>query len=1787
MSRRFWSVALTLALLVTLLPVGPTAVAREGEMPPGGVSVFGQLEPGIEKAGLVSDTNGFGDNGFNDAALVGLEMAGDDWGIATDSRASTADEYFGPNIDSIVSDGSELVFTVGWLMQQVTQEKASEYPDTLFAGIDTAFEDPPGNLVGVQFKEHEAAYLAGVLAGLGTLDEDLDDRINPDNVIAFIGGMEIPVVQRFEAGFVAGARSVNPHVEVLVSYAGVFDDEGLGYDLASEAIDAGADIVFAAAGGTGLGAISACQDVGALFIGVDVDQYLTVPGSGDVMLTSVMKHVDRVVYLITTEAYEGVFVGGRNRWFGLAEDAVGLAPYHDFDASVSQEIKDAVQAAKSDISNGIVEVPADPIHSDWVFNPDTGTYYLFVDYGLSWPDAEAYANECGGHLVTINDAEEEAWLLDRFSFGYWIGFNDIDVEGVWVWSSGEPVTYTNWFDGEPSNTGGNEQAAVLDDWGSGPGWNDMPPEWEVAFVVEASTPLDPPFLGDPFFNVNPVWNEIWGSQWLPNAGVNVFVGDLESPDVDEVVETDERGNFGLTDFEYDIKPGDLVTVTDGLNSRQHTVTELAVLGADPGSDTVWGTASADAQVTVDLWFWNDNYRVVTADSVTGEWAADFSVPGPEEGQEVEDLVPGRRGAANECDEDGDATVVPWSIPNPHFRVNAASDAIWGHDWPAEQTLTITIDDGEEHHVFYADVDKWGDFDLPLEGAFDLQEGHTVTVTDGTTTKTHVVAMLQVTEVNLADASIDPNTVKGTTDAPAGSHIEVHVWIHDEWRMRHVEVQPDGSWVADFGEAVGDEEEWQQPCELVRGVSGVVEYHDDDGDVTHVDWDVPNPHFNVNPESNSIWGHDWPPNAGVNVFVGDTDDPDVDVVVPTDEWGNFSLDDLGGYDIVPGDVVTVTDGETSKVHVVTELRDIEVDVTADVVSGWAAPHSELDVWINDGPGYWIQADGSGYWEADFSGEYDIGPGTEGAANQGDEDGDSTFISWRVANPVIRVNPIDDIVWGHEWPPNAGVNVFVGDPENPDLDEVVETDEWGNFWFTDFDYDIEPGDLVTVTDGETSKTHTVVNLAVLGVDPDTDTVWGTGEPGAEIRVGVHDTGRDRGVTVEPDGTWTADFTQAAGPDESEQPWDIVGGTDGYAMHPDEDWDATWIDWRVANPVIQVNPRHDDIWGHEWRPNEEVNVFVGDPDNPDVDVVVDTDEWGYFLAEDLGDYDIVAGDTVTVTDGTTTKTHVVTIARVTAVALDADTVHGIAEPGSEITVNVHLEEEWLSRTVTADAETGAWVADFSVSVGPEPWERAHDIDPVSVGNVEQGDDDGDMTWIPWELSQFVDLEVPPGSDVAVPVTVEVNGEQVEITVVFDQVTEAGTLIVSPLPSAPAGLPDGFMILGNNRFDISFTGEFAGSIEIGFPYDPAIPDARARNLKVMHWMNNGWTDATRPLDPVDTIAKLIWARVSSLSPFVLVEPTEPPPASISIEGASRFDTAVAASQEAYPDGSQYVIIATGRNWPDALGGTALAGALDAPILLSEPTSLPSVTKTEIERLEATHAIILGGTGAVSAGVQNTLATMGLSVERIAGTTRYQTADAVALRTIAVLGASYDGTAFVATGGNFPDALAAAPLAAANGWPLYLAHPTSGLLPGTVAAMGAVEEALILGGTGAVSAGVESALDTLLGGSQYTTRLQGINRYVTAVAIASHGVSDAGHTWDRVGIATGEDYPDALAGGVLQGKVGSVMLLTLPTTLHASTATALTANAGAIDTVTFFGGTGAVSTAVRQAALAAAGIVP
>ncbi|MBN2248593.1 MAG: cell wall-binding repeat-containing protein [Coriobacteriia bacterium] len=304
---------------------------------------------------------------------------------------------------------------------------------------------------------------------------------------------------------------------------------------------------------------------------------------------------------------------------------------------------------------------------------------------------------------------------------------------------------------------------------------------------------------------------------------------------------------------------------------------------------------------------------------------------------------------------------------------------------------------------------------------------------------------------------------------------------------------------------------------------------------------------------------------------------------------------------------------------------------------------------------------------------------------------------------------------------------------------------------------------------------------------------------------------------------------------------------------------------------------------------------------------------------------------------------------------------------------------------------------------------------------------------------------------------------------------------------------------------------------------------------------------------------------------------------GTDRIGTAIAASQLAFPENStSEVLIATAFNWPDALGGSALGGALGAPILLTRPDALPDPVIAEIDRLGATHVIVLGGPGAVSADVFDEIdALPGVTVERIAGATRYETARLVAQRAVDELDTAWDGTVLVATGDAFPDALGGSPLSAARGWPVYLMSPLASQQPGLVSALQAdgADSALILGGTGAVSSTFETLLRSALGTAN-VERLGGATRYDTAARIARYGVDEAGLMWDDVALATGEHFPDALAGGVLQGRSGSVMLLTAAAVLPEATAVELRARSGEIHEVRFLGGTGAISPSVRASVL-------
>lgn len=317
-------------------------------------------------------------------------------------------------------------------------------------------------------------------------------------------------------------------------------------------------------------------------------------------------------------------------------------------------------------------------------------------------------------------------------------------------------------------------------------------------------------------------------------------------------------------------------------------------------------------------------------------------------------------------------------------------------------------------------------------------------------------------------------------------------------------------------------------------------------------------------------------------------------------------------------------------------------------------------------------------------------------------------------------------------------------------------------------------------------------------------------------------------------------------------------------------------------------------------------------------------------------------------------------------------------------------------------------------------------------------------------------------------------------------------------------------------------------------------------------------------------------------------------LQGGTRYQTAIEVSRQGFPEGSSVVVVTTGKNWPDALTGAPLAAVYEAPILLID-TALPAETSAsiaksdvawqvpsdvadEIERLGAERAIILGGERAVPPEVEQALADQfGMEVMRIGGANRFETASLVAEAIVDELGDTWSRMAFVTTGRNFPDALAASPLAASARWPIFLADST-GLSPETEQVMSdlGVWQVVVLGGSVAVPLEVGSQVAAL--GVGESERIGGRDRYETAALIADYGVVEMGMRYDVLGMATGSNFPDGLTLGAALGQDGFTMMLTASQTLPTNTRLALEANKDEISQMRYAGGTAAISKTVRDA---------
>ena len=289
-----------------------------------------------------------------------------------------------------------------------------------------------------------------------------------------------------------------------------------------------------------------------------------------------------------------------------------------------------------------------------------------------------------------------------------------------------------------------------------------------------------------------------------------------------------------------------------------------------------------------------------------------------------------------------------------------------------------------------------------------------------------------------------------------------------------------------------------------------------------------------------------------------------------------------------------------------------------------------------------------------------------------------------------------------------------------------------------------------------------------------------------------------------------------------------------------------------------------------------------------------------------------------------------------------------------------------------------------------------------------------------------------------------------------------------------------------------------------------------------------------------------------------------VAISGPNRYETAAIAGNQFSHENT--VVVTTAWNWPDAVCGSALAGVYDCPILLTGQTVLPAETAYEITSLGATHVIILGGEGAVSKSVADALTNQlgGPShVTRIGGADRYATANMVAAQVMAQ-STKFDGTFFVATGGNFPDALAAGPMSFYKGIPVFLSGPL-GLSAATKASLPATGNAVILGRNTVVPDSVEAYLKGRYGTGN-VTRLSGLDRYRTALAIADWGVTHLGMTYDHFGLVVGENFPDGVVAGPLQGHFGQVLLLTPTNNLDPYVQAKLVSQKSSILGVRFYG---------------------
>lgn len=290
--------------------------------------------------GLVTDVGGVNDGSFNQSAWEGLQKAGEDFGVTVNYLESKTDADYTPNIESFMDEDCDLIICVGYMLADAMRSAAEENPDQKFAIIDDSSCSDLDNVTCLMFRQEQASYLVGYVAGL----------VTESNTVGFVLGMANDTMNQFGYGYLAGVKDANPDATILQQNANSFSDSATGKSMANQEITNGADVIFHAAGATGLGVIEACQEAKIKAIGVDSDQSSIAP---DTVITSAMKRVDNAVYETTEELIQDKLESGIHE-YDLAHGGVDIAPTTDL---LSDDVIAAVDDVKEKIISGEVVVP--------------------------------------------------------------------------------------------------------------------------------------------------------------------------------------------------------------------------------------------------------------------------------------------------------------------------------------------------------------------------------------------------------------------------------------------------------------------------------------------------------------------------------------------------------------------------------------------------------------------------------------------------------------------------------------------------------------------------------------------------------------------------------------------------------------------------------------------------------------------------------------------------------------------------------------------------------------------------------------------------------------------------------------------------------------------------------------------------------------------------------------------------------------------------------------------------------------------------------------------------------------------------------------------------------------------------------------------------------------------------------------------------------------------------------------------------------------------------------------